>query len=724
MARGTWIVAACGLAASIGASAAWAQGAGATRAPGAEPAPTATPVNTPVVANTPANDTVTSKPDVKPDAAPAPAQSPTGPHPATAISMRMTALRDAQRVSDAVIIVSDAKSYIDAIARWKPDRLTPVLIDDGTELSREDIARFVRAFNPKRVLRWSSPSPDAASAEGARVSSPNAASFAQVKPEDVYQALAGVFGAGEHVNDLAGLMQGWKHAEYNPPGIVITSAQDPAWVAAMALSAGRGQAIAFMNPELMPNHLNGAFEQAQFGALAVAIEHVATSMDVEWAALGDTLDAITLCANAPSRVHIQDKEYLATGDLIGRRDNSHKFARWAWPGQIAGTASQAAYRAMCALFLQPSEAWIFDGYRSEAPFDQYDGSAAAQPLRARNMVTRVDDEPNGSARQWRLRGARACNAGLIFVNTMGNSDFFDLNTGRGRPGDVPFLAVPSAMHVIHSWSLERPAARDTLGGRWLERGAFLYVGSVNEPYLGAFVPPLEITRRLSGGMIFGAAVRPDNVPPWKVVCMGDPLYSLGAPMKREGAAEEFEGATPVGQGLREAMTSADWGVAFNLLRLEGRDADAIKLLDGILAKAAKSERKALPLDAEAVRTVVPMLVRRGATPTLLTLAQQAQATSSARVALADPVVRDAIWLSAYPLLSSGVDDGLMKLMPEIIRDDQMVRDIGTVAAAQMRAKDFASAIAMLQSWRERVDPTLQKAIDEVMAQRPEQWGEQ
>lgn len=718
MARGTHIMNSFGCAA--GTAAGYAAGLAGALTLGAAfaQAPTA-----------PAGTSATSPPPAS-EPAPPPAS---GPHPSYGISQRVAALRAVQTVDDLVVIVPDAASYIAAIGLWKPDRLAPVLIDDGSELSREDIARFVRAFKPKRVLRWHAHRgmPMAMGEGGEPVAvSPDAASFASVRPEEIYNTLGRTFGAGEGVEDLAGLMQGWRNAQYVPAGLIVTSGEDPAWVAAMALSVGRGQAIAFLPPNLLPDRLDGAYTQQEFNSLAIAIEETAASLGVSWAGLGDSLDGLTLCANAPARVHIEGKEFFATGDLIGRHDAERKFARWAWAGQITGTASQAAYRAMCSLFLHPSEAWIFDGYKEEAGFKDYDGSAAALPLRAMNIVTRVDDIPNGSARQWRLRGARASTAGLIFVNTMGNADFFDLNPGRGRPGDVPILAVPCAVHMIHSWSLERPGTRDTLGGRWLERGAFVYFGSVNEPYLGAFVPPATLSRRLTAGMVIGAAVRVDNSPPWKVVCMGDPLYSIGVPMKRGTGESAYEasGATSISADLRHAMTAANWSEALGTLRLEGRDGDAVKLLNGVLANAAKAtkpgEKAAFPLDAAAVRVAIPILLRQGATRDLLDLAQKALASRDARAALMDPVVRDAVWLSAYPILVSGVDDELARVLQEIVREDQMVRDVGALAGARMRGRDFAAALRMLHTWRDRVDAKTQKAIDDVIAQKPELWGEQ
>jgi len=45
------------------------------------------------------------------------------------------------------------------------------------------------------------------------------------------------------------------------------------------------------------------------------------------------------------------------------------------------------------------------------------------------------------------------------------------------------------VHFIHSWSAVTPDDRNTVGGRWLSNGVYAYVGSVDEPYVQAFVTP-------------------------------------------------------------------------------------------------------------------------------------------------------------------------------------------------------------------------------------------
>jgi len=58
-------------------------------------------------------------------------------------------------VHSRVVIVDSAEAAAEALRGWKGLRRFPVLIDDGTLLAAENIARFVRAFEPAKIVRWS-----------------------------------------------------------------------------------------------------------------------------------------------------------------------------------------------------------------------------------------------------------------------------------------------------------------------------------------------------------------------------------------------------------------------------------------------------------------------------------------------------------------------------------------------------------------------------------------
>src|SRR5262249_60764650 len=71
--------------------------------------------------------------------------------------------------------------------------------------------------------------------------------------------------------------------------------------------------------------------------------------------------------------------------------------------------------------------------------------------------------------------------GLIWVNSTGEPTDFSIAGGPGRPADVPG-GCPAAVVLIHSFSAADPADPATIAGRWLTQGAFVYFGSVNQPY--------------------------------------------------------------------------------------------------------------------------------------------------------------------------------------------------------------------------------------------------
>ena len=84
--------------------------------------------------------------------------------------------------------------------------------------------------------------------------------------------------------------------------------------------------------------------------------------------------------------------------------------------------------------------------------------------------------------------------------------------------------------MIHSFSAADPADPATIAGRWLTQGAFVYYGSVNEPYLLAFRPASVVAELAAAGVPMAAALRQSEVEPfgrpWRLIYLGDPLYRI------------------------------------------------------------------------------------------------------------------------------------------------------------------------------------------------------
>jgi len=596
-----------------------------------------------------------------------------------------------------VVVVSDAASYLSAISRWTPALRFPVLIDDGSPAAREDIARFVRAYRPQRVLRWSAPE-----AEGAPI---GAAGFNAVNPAELRRAVARAWSIDADEN--APLLAAWKERGHEPPGLVVAGAKDPAWTAALALAAGRGQPVVFIDTV---RNVDWAFTTPEADAFARAVEEACGPLGLPWRGLGDAIDAVTLCVHTPVRVDAGKNIHHATTDRIGRLGSgADTKERWAWAGQVFGTAAASAYRAMSALFLQPSRAWIFDGYPNSGSWAKYDGTAAAKVFTEAGLPTDIIDAPKASLRDWRLAAARPLAADLILINSKGNADFFDLEPGRAAPGDVPLLNHPAAVHMVHSWSAFVPTNRGTVGGRWLDHGAFAYAGSVQEPFLSAFIETPKLAQRLASGAPWGVACRHDAGPVWKVAIIGDPLYTLGRAQTRAAQGPDLAGATVVGANLRKDLADRKYAETLEALVLTGRDADASRLAAAVLADDPKGFTPAV------ARAAVPALARAGENRLVV------DAFARLGPHAGEPLLLDALWLSAFPLLERG-EAAVLPVLRANLRKEQPGHDAAVLAAGWAKAHDRGSAEAMLREVRADIsDAAALTAFDKAVREAPDGW---
>jgi hypothetical protein len=456
---------------------------------------------------------------------------------------------------------------------------------------------------------------------------------------------------------------------------------------------------------------------SQADELEAAIEAGVDGLGATWQGQGggDEIEAITLAMDAPVKYAPDANQTFALSDRIGRRGaqsdatNKDLATRWAWSGQLIGSAPRSVYAAMCSLFVAPgaSSAWMFDGYAPTGPFAAYDMTKAGDALRKGGLQAEVIDAPGGSAQAWRERAARPVSASLLLVNTMGNADFFDLQPGRCGPGDVPILMQPSALHIVHSWSATAPSERSTIAGRWLERGVYFYCGSVHEPFLSAFLPPMSVMTRIGLGAPWGAAMRHDNGPVWKIAILGDPLTLGGGGSARVAGEPALAGATELAGGLREALTKDDYAEAFRMLVLSGRDADLAKLVPVVLAQ--KREK----LTPEAAAWAILPLFRQQRSSELLAMYRQ---LDSARASEGD--LRDALWLAAYPLLPAA-DDSLLDLLRTNLRADMLGRDAAFLATAVRAKRGNDAATRMLNDVRATIiDGAQRQAFEQALTSSP------
>ena len=499
-------------------------------------------------------------------------------HPGVQLGRRAGMTLAARGVIPTVVLVPDPASYAEAIAGWTPSTIYPVLIDDGSWTTREDIARFVRSFKPESVVRWQINLDDTPATPPAEMRPRRAVRNARTLAES---ALARAWGLDAQTPEDEPLhhrlITHWIENALAPPGLIVADERDPAWTAALALAAARAQPILWTTlPKLS---VDSSISPAEAEAVCAQIEQFATQSRLPWRALGDALDAVTIAASLPGRIETQPKEFVATTDRIGRHPDA---TRWAWAGQIFGSEPRAAYRAMCSIFLRIESAWLFDGYNSTQPWVQWDCTEAAEHLKKADIFTMLDDEPNNRLRNWKLRAERPVHADLILINSSGNRAWFDLAGSRAQAGDIPLLDVPAAMHIVHSWSAVSPGRPATVAGRWLEHGVFAYIGSVHEPYLQAFIPTPIFAQRLLGGMAFGAAGRGDSSKVWRLTVLADPLYAYRPTSPRLETDLPLKGATSLRDQFKTAATKGNYAEMYASLSLLGRDSDAARLATAML----------------------------------------------------------------------------------------------------------------------------------------------
>ncbi|MFG0246877.1 MAG: hypothetical protein ACF8MF_12590 [Phycisphaerales bacterium JB052] len=634
--------------------------------------------------------------------------------PVRQAGLKAALLRQVQQALPFVVLVDDAPSYLYAISQWEAMLRFPVLWDDGSVESREHIARFVRAYQPEKVLRLE----DDGDWQFGRGRDERAAS--------IEKALAKAL--SEQRNDWRDSIESINAQGIVSPGIVLTDPGDSAWPAALALAAGRFQPIGFMTK---PAHVWKPLEPEAADLIEREAERLATSTGRSWAFQGDEIDAITLAMNTGTQIKTGSgaRARLATSDRIGRREHNGAGDRWAWCGQIVGSEARVTYQAMCSLFLELDQAFIWDGYGSGEPWIQYDGSEAATALEGIGMRVELNDQPKHTIDHWYQRMVNpigdldgdAGSALLMLMNSKGASTKFDLPgevAEEGRAGDLPVLEVPTALHIVHSFSLQQPMNRRTVGGRLLERGVYAYAGSVDEPYLSGFVPTPAIAQRLGAGVSFGAAVRwqssgakanPNDLSRvWKIAVLGDPLMTFGSAGRRVQAELQIDSLIDLDEQSKRSLKDGDYATSLQDLVLLGRDTDAARL-----AKALIND-KPEAFTPEIALVALPALHRAGEFTAMVDCYDRLDEAGRA-----DGLMQDLLWLASPYLLARGeMNDATLlsrveALLRSNLRPGQEIRDAERLAM-RLRARSMGSALRVLESLREGLNENQAKMLDQAI----------
>jgi hypothetical protein len=455
-------------------------------------------------------------------------------------------------VIDQVCLVADVPAFFEAIAAWDERHYFPILIDEPAWT-----LPFLRAFRPARVVRYAGrDGPSHRSSPGGQSLRRPAQRQAawQAALEAVARAWSGPY-RGDAQLPSGGAPPRWLGA--TPPGLILTAPESPMLAGAVALSAGRFQPMVRWESASWAGDAPGDPGQvlrsgeiltlAQAWNFARRLEHRVAAVVDHYDQLGDDCDFLTIAGDWPYQYRDEtqghpDQGILALDDLIGRVLEPKPGAealkaarrRWAYTGRLLGDPAASVARAMSALFLQPRLALLWDTYRMTPPWSEYALGPAADRLSQSSAVSGAVFHRAGARADlgsWHQVVDPRNRFGLVWINSVGGPNLFAIAGGPGRPADVPG-GWPTAVVMIHSFSAADPTDPRTLAGRWLDQGAFAYYGSIQEPYLLAFRAPRLVAELVAEKVPLVAALRQGEFEPfghpWRLIYLGDPLYTLAA----------------------------------------------------------------------------------------------------------------------------------------------------------------------------------------------------
>lgn len=583
------------------------------------------------------------------------------------LGARVHACEQGHPVVSQVVLVPDGATYLREIGRWSAEGQWPVLFEGDP-----NAAGFIRRFAPEVVRR----APSVGRLESTTIES------------GIEDAVRSAWGG---VDGSTSLVETFKKIGWIPPGFVVADPGDPAWTAAAALAAGRGLPVIFDRTDL--GRVDTQMSAVALEEFAEALRRAAASTGLTWRTMGDDLDTVTVCKTMPIRCRMEVPEPAqvwhaaldpgtgpyATTDALGRNARGD---RWACVGTIWGDEARAASMAMSAMFLPRTDVWLVSGYETSGPWATYDVAEIAVKLPSRGYEVSRTTGTEASRANWLRLLTGGTSADLLYVNSHGFRDVFHLHRNdRLYAQDVPITDHPMVVSMVHSFSLQRPDDPNSVGGRLLRRGAYGYLGSVDEPFLMAFVPPALQLERVSAGvpvLVAGRYWPGEGIMSgvWKIASIGDPLMLAPsnristrrriAPTDATSPPDAIDVRERAGLSLEALRTDPSAAPeAIHDLELLGKDELALGAWRLVRGREHVAVR-------EAARAILGPLFRAGDWTSFLDAYRRLSLEER------DLEAKDMLWHLATPRLSSIADREILLVLAGEVRGPRDTVDLGRI----------------------------------------------
>ncbi len=468
-----------------------------------------------------------------------------------------------------VYLVPDLPTFLHYLSTWNGEERFPIFLNRNNYFDR-----FVRAYKPDKLFRARPIDPGRLDEALLR-----AAVYAAWGRETIQTLRRGV--SPEQLKSRL------NRSASSPEGIVFTERHARQLPAALALAAAHRQPLDFLRPPSSVRKLkltsDMTFDQKE--EIREDVVEAIRGWGYSFDRLNDDIDYVTLALDIPFAFVAMDassgaQHRLCLDDAINRLtpDGSPTNARdgetppgeargeiYAYVGRlIEAEEGMSLYQAMCSIFLGTEKALYFDRWPESWGLRCQEGRWVMQTKIPSVLVSKSQS----SLARWRQLVGNLNPYGFVHVNSAGGSTEW----GDGKVSDIP-ESVPTIVYFAHSFSAANPYDQNTIAGRWLRNGAYIYFGAISEPFGQSF----NFSRTVADAAVNGeplarAFQAKDLLParftfPWKQIYIGDPLHRMRFVPEKEEPEESRQ--------FRRAVT---------LIR-DGELGPAIEILEGLLESA-------------------------------------------------------------------------------------------------------------------------------------------
>lgn len=427
-----------------------------------------------------------------------------------------------------IYIAPDLGTYLYAISLWDVDRIFPVFMDKDDRYTK----KFAEAYASGGKINY--------------IELPKH-KVGRITEKLVYKTLYAAWGP-ETLDNLNGKVVGKEQIKQRlaklkhvPEGIVITNIKDAEFAGGIALAAARKQVLDFYDTKykfnFYPKKSKTPIHWSEKENIRNDIIGLIDGWGYPYKGLGKGIDYITMALDITYTYNPLDtkgahRQFYSLDDAINRINPDGDPDSLAFPGSeqkirfrnvyaysgrlLEVKNNMALYQSMCSLFIRIKGALFFGAWKPELRMEGRCGAWV--------MQSRVNTVSSRKWKSWETLMGKHNAYDFVRVNARGGAYEWS-----GREVDSFVDSVPCIVFFAQSGSAKLPGDTDSICGRWLLNGTYIYYGSISEPYGYAFNAPDNMARGVVAGMPLGKAFqRKETLPPamtkpWKLIYIGDPM---------------------------------------------------------------------------------------------------------------------------------------------------------------------------------------------------------